>query len=120
MPNENVVLSGFSQIDKSELDMINKIVDTYIKKYEEISSFKSLKIHLKSVKKKTLHIPLNLVDIKLEIGNKQLASTADHRNLYSAINIALERLYAEATHEHELHKEKWKEFRHKVFRRSKS
>ncbi len=90
----DIILSGFS-LEPIEMIVIKKIVGNYAKKISEKFKYKEIKVTLKQSKKaKTF---LHQVKVEVIFGGV-LESSAEHKNLYTALSEALEKAYQEAEH----------------------
>lgn len=121
--DESISLAGFSALDPFEFELSKKVISNYVKRIKEISDYQKLKLHLKSVHDKKVHLHIHFVDAALEVkahGKHKsiLGAKAQHRNPYTAISEALDKLLSEI--QHNSHKEEWKELRHKQSRKKKT
>jgi len=93
--NKNVVLSGF-ELEPTELLIVKKSIETYIKKIKERATYQELKLSLK----KSLHGKAFLHEIKgsLIAGKSRLTANASNYNLFSALSEVFERLLNEIEH----------------------
>ena len=91
----NILLAGFS-LEPSEMIVVKKIVGHYAKKISEKTDYQDIKITLKKVEKAKSF--LHEVSVSAKTGKKILASEITHRNLYSALSSALDKVYVEAEH----------------------
>ena len=120
--DSRVILSGFKELDDSEITRIKAIIANYVLHFKKVSNFKNLKLHLKSVHNKNSKLHLHFIDAELVKAHDKhkgiLGAKAQHRNPYTAISEALDKLLSEI--QHNSHKEEWKEERHKEARKKKT
>lgn len=84
---KNVILSGFSDLDESELSAVHRTLRSFISHIESNSDYQEFSLHVKRIHERE-HSELFEVAGKLMIG-KALTSTHTDRNLYVAIDKVL-------------------------------
>jgi len=92
----NITLSGFS-LEPIEMIVVRKIAGTYAKKISEKISYEELKITLKSAEKNKMF--LHTIHVQVKAG-RGIEASAEHKNLYTALSEALDKVYAQTEHKH--------------------
>ena len=97
MELDNVLLSGFNDIEEIDKTAVNKVLAEYLKKIKRYRDFKHLHINIKKNKKgKT-----ELFEIKANLQTrKTLSSSCEGFNPYKTLAEVLENLIKELEHEH--------------------
>ena len=88
----NISLTGFRELERSQVVVLKKIVGTYGKKFSEIcSKFESLHLTMKPIheteKSKIYEIHAKCMD-----NGTPITSTSSDRNLFVAVSDALQRV----------------------------
>ncbi len=82
----NIKLEGFKEVEPGKLIVIKKILGNYVKNIsEKIENFESILISLNSDKDIA-------IGTKLKYGNTEITSNFSDKNIFFAINNALEEL----------------------------
>ena len=95
-PGGNLALVGFEILEPTELDSINKIVSTYVKKLSESGYFNELRLklrqhpHGKSFKHEIEGFAI--------MGKNRLTAEVTEWNLYKAVSEVCEKICSEAAH----------------------
>ena len=92
----NITLSGFS-LEPIEMIVVRKIAGTYAKKISEKISYEELKITLKSAEKNKMF--LHTIHVQVKAG-RGIEASAEHKNLYTTLSEALDKVYAQTEHKH--------------------
>ena len=93
---DNVELSGFKEIDDAAMDVLKRILRTYVKRYNEIcDKFEKLNLRMKKVHAQ-VHSEKYEIHASVIDNGKILASTTTDNNLFGAVDEALKKI------EHEL------------------
>lgn len=95
MEESNIELTGFRDIDSSSMAVINKIIGNHAKRIAELTkNMEKFHITLKEVhrreKSEKYEIHVNVLD-----SGKMFASEAIDRNLFTAIDLALNKMISE-------------------------
>ena len=93
---ENLALVGFEILEPTELDSINKIVSTYVKKLSESGSLNELRLKLRQ------HSHGKSFKHEIEgfavVGKSRFTAEVTEWNLYKAVSEVCEKIYSEAIH----------------------
>jgi len=93
----NIALVGFDILEPAELIIVKKIVGTYVKKLQENTEYKELKLVLKqSQHGKTFKHEINA---QLDLNKGSFQSKVTEWNLFKAISTAMEKLISEFSHQ---------------------
>ena len=116
MTEQNIALIGFGKLEPSEMNVINQILETHVKKLQELTNYESLrlKLHPHQHSKSFIH------EIHAELQAKQakgsdkgreiiISASATQKSLFSALSEVLEKLASEAVHKMRTTKETGKE-----------
>ena len=95
---KNVSLIGFKQFDKSEQEIVRKVMSTYIKKIEERTDYEELKIRLKQHQRNKMFIHEIKADLLLTPG-VNLNAKFTHKNPYKALAQVMIKIINEITHQ---------------------
>ena len=91
----NIQLSGFSDVDRSQMVVLKKIVGGYVKRYTELcQNFESLALNVKFVHK-TEQNAIYELHAKCMDNGKPINSEADDRNLFIVLDLVLKKIEAE-------------------------
>lgn len=87
----NIVLSGFSELDRAEMSILKKVVGGYARKFHDTFDVEELKLTLKSVHKieKAEKFEINASAIK---DGKSVSSEITDKNLFFALDSALKKV----------------------------
>lgn len=90
----NIILSGFSELDKSELSILKKMIGSYARKFADTYAVTELKITLKEVHKieKSEKFEIKAAAVK---DAKKINSEITDKNLFFAIDTALKKIEAQ-------------------------
>ena len=93
----NIALVGFDKLEPAELIIVKKIVGTYVKKLQENTDYKELRLVLQQHQHgKTFKHEINAqVDLK----KGKLHSTVTEWNLFKAISAVMKKLISEFSHQ---------------------
>jgi len=92
----NIELSGFTGLMPGSMTIIKKIVGTCTKRYNELKpDFEKLQLTMKTIHETTETSKIYHIDAKMIHGGKVVASDAEDRNIFKAIDAALKRIEAE-------------------------
>jgi ribosome-associated translation inhibitor RaiA len=82
----NICLKGFDDVEKGKLIIIKKILGNYVKNLiERIKNFESILISVKTEEN-------NFVEVKLKYDENEIIANSNDKNLFFAMNNALENL----------------------------
>jgi len=94
---ENIALVGFDKLEPAELIIVKKIVGTYVKKLQEITDYKELKLVLQQHQHgKTFKHEINA---QVDLNEGKLHSTVTEWNLFKAISAVMKKLISEFSHQ---------------------
>lgn len=87
----NIVLCGFSDIDKATMVIVKKIVGNYAKKFSEsLTGFEKVKVTVKTVHKREKSEKYE-VHVNLMVNGETKASEVIDMNLFFALDTALKK-----------------------------
>jgi len=93
----NIALVGFDILEPAELIIVKKIVGTYVKKLQESTEYKELKLVLKqSQHGKTFKHEINA---QVDLNKGSFQSKVVEWNLFTAIAAAMDKLISEFSHQ---------------------
>jgi len=107
----NIVLSGFSQLDFTEVIVVKKMVGQFSKKLSEtVSGFSRLSITLKEVHKTAEGHPHHDIVTKAVVDNKEYATEKNGFNLFVVLDESMKAVEEQIQKVHE--KQNHHSFRH--------
>lgn len=94
---KNIQLIGFDELDSAEMNIINSLLQEYVKKIDNKTDYELLRIKLKIHKKATTFMHELEAELFIHPG-MSLGATMTHKNLYRAVAVILKKLISEADH----------------------
>ena len=94
---KNIQLVGFEQLEKSELDVINKILMKYIPRIDNQVAYELLKIRLKQHQKGKSFSHELKADLVIKSGSI-VSSSLQYKNLYNGLNLIMRKLLTGIEH----------------------
>lgn len=89
---DKIVLSGFSDLDRSEMVVVKKVVGTYVKKFIEMDpDFQELSLHLKIVHEREQSVVFEIKGNYVS-GSGNFNSNENGRNLYVILDLSLRKI----------------------------
>jgi ribosome-associated translation inhibitor RaiA len=93
----NIALVGFDKLEPAELIIVKKIVGTYVKKLQENTDYKELKLVLQQHQHgKTFKHEINA---QVDLNKRTFHSNVTEWNLFKAISEAMKKLISEFSHQ---------------------
>lgn len=87
---KNIQLIGFENLERSELDIVTKILSKYLGKIEHEVAYTLLKIRLRQHQKgKMFSHELNA---DLIVGSRVINASLQYKNLYNGLNLVMRKL----------------------------
>ena len=89
--SKNIILSGFSEFDNAEMSVVNKIVNTYSRKFFDSFGVQELKIMLKPVHKMKNNMKFEVKASVVKEGKIIFSELVD-KNVYFALDKVLKKV----------------------------
>jgi hypothetical protein len=94
---KNVQLIGFEQLERSELDVVNKILQKYLPRIENQVAYELLKLRLKQHQKGKSFSHEIKADLLIRPGSI-VTSSLEYKNLYNGLNLIMRKLLTGVEH----------------------
>ena len=111
---KNLQLVGFEQLERSELDIVSKILQKYLSRIENQVAYELLKIRLKQHQKGKSFSHEIKADLIIRPGSV-VTSSLQYKNLYNGLNLPMRKLLTGV--EHKIKKKMPQHPRKKITRR---
>lgn len=96
-PGNNLQLTGFGELEKSEIEVINKLLGKYLRKINNEVNYESFRIRLKQHQKSKSFSHELKAELFVKPG-EVIGATIQHKNLYKAFSLLMTKILAVIEH----------------------
>lgn len=94
---KNIQMIGFDKLDPVEVNIVNEMLQVYLKKLDNKTDYELLKLKLKMHQKSTIFMHELESELIIHPG-MSFSATLTHKNLYKATSLVMKKLLSEVDH----------------------